>query len=183
MGTFGGTGKIISIDTVNLTSGTGITTDVGHAAVTGLYYTGDGSQDGDIDANITNVTDIADPAGTGGWTDIVDITGKLQVQLFRDNSTQFLYLSVHSSEDSGDALRGQVLIDGTVRADFTVVGNNSDVITNWWAPVVTGSGSSVYFTEPIDCNSAFKIRVAKEGTFASASSIVIIGATRYRVLE
>ena len=169
----------------DLASGTGITLGTGNADIAAISYVGGGST---LEANVTDVTDITDPAGSGGWTDLVDITtGPMMVQLGDATdaaSDCFLYGSMHSDEAAGDDMRMQILIDSTVVLDMTLTADHANIITNYWKTLQIDSTISI--SEPIYCNSSFKIRAAIEvagANLVSGSTALKVGNIRYRELD
>ncbi len=160
------------------TSAGGETIDVGNEELASISYTA-----ANIDGNITAVTDITDPAATGGWTDLASITDNIKAQI-RSPTGSLAIIRVNLAEDSGDSLRLQMLRDDIVILDVTVVGDNANTMYLAWSPVVAGGDDGTnYYSEPIVCQESFLIRAARKGNFTNADSYIKIGAVTYEVLS
>jgi hypothetical protein len=152
-------------------AGPGVLNTVGIPQIATLTYNG-----AQIQSNVTGVTDIADPAGSGGWTPLVQFpVGLVAVSPF---NIQFyaalnshLDLTVASAEPAGNALRAQFLVDGQVVLDITVTGDGGTTRTQRWAPITYDGGR----TPPLVCLETFEVRVARYGAFSSASSALKLG--------
>jgi len=182
MGTWGGT---ILSQTKLCTAKSGDTTTitVGNNRIAAIAYNGSAG-DGTIDSEVTAVTDIDDPAGTGGWTDLVDLTGGPYAIAFAPASVyEAIGLGVQDEEDSGDSLRLQVLKDGDIILDIKAVGNNtaeqkiSCSGTCYGTDLFTPSVGAFY------CESSFKIRVARKGAFVNFSSSIAVPQLNYNEVE
>ena len=107
----------------------------------------------------TAATDIDNP-DPGDWEDIIDISsGPYYIEIL---GNPYIKLVVASAEDADDALRAQVLVDGITAGDLKVVKGGSDNTGYIWFPQIQG----------IFVNTSFKIRLAREGAFANATSEV-----------
>lgn len=178
MGIFGGVLNPVSELTVDLTSGTGITVNVGHADIAQINYL-NGSE---INAAIAAVTDISDPDNTGGWTDVIDLSGsKMEVFVGSALVNGIVYMRLDNTEDSGDALRAQILVDNTIVADITCIANNSDVIANYIAHHKDFGGNAARRT-CFECNTSFKIRAARKGSLTDVDTDFSIGPVVYQKL-
>ena len=117
------------------------------------------------------VTDINDPAGSGGWTNLVALTGGPMMVVPRYEAASGLHL-VEMVNTNNHAIRAQVLIDDVVVADIM-----SDIVLS-----SDGSGDirPLYFDYngflgylPIYCERSFTIRAAKDASFYSGEFVKI----------
>lgn len=150
----------------------GKTLSVGSEYIAAITWLG---STGDFDSNIGAVTDITDPAGTGGWTDIIDVTpsnGGSGI-LWLMSSTINLWIDL--TEAAGTAARLQIL-DGTgkIVLDVTCEQNaGADSIANI---TMAAQEESLFF------NAGLKIRVARKGSVTTASSkFVYPGSTLFEI--
>lgn len=154
-------------------SGSTITTvTTGLAQIAGVNYQGNGGGDGDIDT-LSDSADIDDPT----WVDVVDLTGgPFFLQFLETGETNIplhAAIAINAAETSGDSLRIQVLIDTVVEDDVKLVSDNATTEeARIQFPVA--ANETYVFSELIFCNSSFKIRVAKKGTFANDGSHITI---------
>jgi len=175
---------------------TGATVTVGNTRAAGVGYYGDGSGDGSITANITDVADISSPSG---WTDLINVTHTSPFILFFDSTGYeenvpyakpicddvywpLAAVAVDAAEASNSGLRLQVLIDGTIAADLQVESDNSSdgflearlPYTAWGATYDTIGSPYNYWQhyQCITCEASFQIKAAKEGAFTNADSYV-----------
>lgn len=126
-----------------------------------------------------NLADATTGAGTidspGAWTDIITISGdSFLVQVVGVNKND---IGVANTEDVGDAIRTQILIDGTVVYDAKCVGDGANDLTvacNWFE-----SDATTYATIPIYCVSSFNLRATRVGNFGSAGSYLKTGDIYY----
>lgn len=126
----------------------------------GVLYSGS-----DIDSNIGAVTDITDPAGTGGWTDLIDLSsGPYLVQFYNDETMAI----VDSAEDVGDSIAIEILVDGnTILSGYCVGNGASDVSIRVAEDLIIESNERNW---PIFARSSILCRVARKGAFANAGS-------------
>ena len=154
---------------------------IGNAS--GTYTIGTGNEnidaidftDAAIAANIGAVTDITDPAGTGGWTTLLSITGQSVLQFASDPDAtvnSIARFTVHNSEDAGDAIRMRITVDGDVAWDVTgtrTAGADSIV------ECLMYQNEADEDTKPqFKVDSSFLIEAARVGTFTSAASVVVV---------
>lgn len=167
----------VPIELDYVASGTGHASTVGHSQVASVSHLGNGT----LNATVTAVTDIADPAGTGGWTTLLSLTAgpyRVYPNTYSTASvSSLLSMFVDTNEDSGDSLRGQILIDGTVVWDQTLVGDNAGDHSVYLPG--RDEGSSAYRGITLDCNTSFLVRVARKGTFADVGSYIKMCAIDY----
>jgi len=147
----------------------------GHEQISAAEYLGDGT----LNSAVGAVTDITDPAGTGGWTNLVNITGgPLIISIVGANPWE---MDIASVEDNSDALRLQMLVDGRVILDGYGDGDSSSTEKIIWEPIqvdITATGSY-----PIYCASSFTIRAARVGDMTSANTYIKHGEIRYEYVE
>jgi len=124
---------------------------------------------GTIDSTITNVTDISDPAGTGGWTDLVDITNTEDYTEFRASATSSYWVIRANSSANGDThYRIQIVVDDVIAGDVEVtasVGTSGQVGIRHVDRAI-GSGNehtSIFFKDTL------KIRVARQTVTTTSS--------------
>ena len=160
-------------------AGTGATINTGQIVSPGVIYTGNASG---IDNGIGAVTDISDPAGTGGWTDLLDISGgPLQFQFFTSTVVALPKVVVNTAEDPGAALRMQMLIDGVVVWDSQVIADGVGIHSAQMRLFVYES--SLEFAPAIYCASSLLIRAAREGAFTNADSSVWTEDVQYQYVK
>jgi len=151
------------------------TVPVGHARIAGYSETG-----ADLNTEITAVTDITDPANTGGWTELVSITGGPVNLVFEDTTQDELArVFVDENEDDTDALRLQILIDGEVVFDAYSLGDNNSYA--FWRPL--GWQADAGYSPEIYCETSFMIRAARKGTFADSGSRITYGSISYEYVQ
>ena len=151
-------------------SGTGITATVGNAYIAEISKTG-------ASVDVESVADIASPSA---WTDLIDLSGKYQI-FWKHHSTvglSLVQIVVANTEDTGNAIRLQVLRDGDVVWDQTVTRAEGGAITQQLYYTVIANSAQTLF-----CEESFTVRAARKGTMASASSLIKIGAMAYETLE
>lgn len=147
-------------------SGSGVTINTGQEVSAGMFYSGS-----DIDSSITAVTDISDPASTGGWTDLLTLSGG--PFLFRFYSSAALLMpriAVNAAEDSGDSIRMQILIDGVIVWDVQAIGDNSGSQTAELS--LFRFETSCDYHVSIFCASSLTIRAARKGAFTNGGSMI-----------
>jgi hypothetical protein len=170
--------KVVAIPTelCATISGTGATLTVGNEAISSIAYTGSGVSTNLADA-ATGAGDIATP---GAWTDLVDITGgPFRVQLRSSGgSNRFLYFAVNTAEDSTDAIRAQVIIDGTTVFDARTIADGLAVHSAYWDGILLNLDTNAT-GEPFDVTTSLKIRATRLGTFANASTVFYMGKVVY----
>jgi hypothetical protein len=154
-------------------TGTGATITVGNSIISATNLTGSGIDSGLADA-ATGGGSINAP---GAWTTIAEITGGPLMfnMIYSTQAYGYTYIYVHSSEGSGDSLRLQVLIDGTIVWDAKVVADGIGNHLAYWYPMK----SEAYNTIPIYCASSLLIRGTRIGNFTSTSSIFRVGHIYY----
>lgn len=184
-GIFGSSLKIQNELSLQKTTGTGITADVGHAQIAEITYAG-----ADVSTNIAAVTDIADPTnGADDWTDLVSLSGKLLVSIMGSTPIPQAQaaICIDENEDAGEDIRLQVVIDGTVVADMTVTRDAGGAINNYIVFPNHGAAyvvSGPYPISVVECNSSFVIRAAQEGNnFGDAGTYVYIGKITYSKID
>ena len=158
------------------TTGSDSTSTVGHAPLASVTYT-----DAGIASNITVVTDIDDPAGTGGWTDLVSISGGPFT--FNTNSTTSGAARIRVDTvdaGSGKNLRMQIVIDGKVVWDQKIESSSGDTEVIW---VPQWSDESGWYGRAIYCASSLVIRAARMGTFADSGSEVSTDIILYEYVK
>lgn len=120
-----------------------------------IYYAAD------INTNITNVTDITDPAGTGGWTTLLSYTGsgyRLTSVLANGRLINFQ----NDPIDSGKSFRLQATIDGEIVFDTYVTFDATNSETwGWGLPYATAAGTA--FSFPLFAKSDFVLKAARSG--------------------
>lgn len=129
-----------------------------------------------LDAAVGAVTDLADPAGTGGWTNLVDLTGGplLIAPISETNQGRIAGIKFDKRELELH-LRLQVLIDGVVVGDLTVahgIGNNEDAKIKV-LPLAVGAVGAIPGFHPFYCETSFTVRAARIGACGYAGSTVI----------
>jgi hypothetical protein len=129
----------------------------------------------DLTSAIGAVTDITDPAGSGGWTDILDLAdGPYLLQLM---STLSVGVKVYNTEDVGDSLAMEILADGNAIFRCHAVGDGVGV------PYVYPSGplADSSLLTPFTVKESLKVRAARVGTFTSTNSYVEFYADYWKV--
>ena len=178
MGTWGGT-ILSQTKLCGVKSGAGAIITTGNLKIGGVSYTGTAT----IDSQVTAVTDIDDPAGSGGWTDLVDLTGGPYVVTFTSAAYYaVLRIAVAAVEDSGDSLRLQVLKDGDVIWDAKAVGDNANAQSVYcngtqYSTQLRPSVGNIY------CETSFKIRVARKGGYTEVDSVITVQSMQYNEVE
>jgi len=136
---------------------------VGNPPVAAITYT-----PANINTIIGAVTDINDPAGTGGWTDLVDLTGGLLVVpiSYVGNKDRMIEIIYDRSYEATLDIRLQVVIDDIVAADLLLVHNSytRDQYAQITALPLAVDGSDYIGFHPIYCETSFVIRCARVGT-------------------
>ena len=147
---------------------------VGNAAVASINYLMS-----DINSGIGAVTDISDPSGTGGWTDLVSLVGGplLVAPISATNQNRIAGIKFDRRESTLH-LRLQVLIDGAVVGDLTVshgVAQDEDSKVSV-LPLAVGAGGAIPGFHPFYCETSFIIRAARVGTCAYNGGTVVYTA-------
>jgi len=171
-GTFGG-GKFangpFTVEAAGI-SGTGATLTIGNEGIASLSYTGSGVN-----------TNLADAAASGGdidtpdnWTTVASLAGKYAIDWL--SIPGFIYpatMDVQSAEDSGDAIRIQLIRDSIIVLDAKVVADGAANHT------VSLTGDETTGTRRFYCEDSFLLRATRVGTFTHASTVFKTGAIYY----
>ena len=178
MAIVGGLNLVVTEGSYVIDGGPYATVDVGHAVIDAVSLIGAA-----LTAGIGAVSDITDPAGTGGWTDFVDLSsGPYSVGVGQVAALKNIQISVDTVEDALDALRFQVIRDGIIIFDPTAIRNaGGDAFAEWSGLGIVANADAApdnSYTR-LYCASSFKIRAARVGTFADASSFLKIGSVVY----
>lgn len=116
---------------------------------------------------IGTVTDINDPAGTGGWTNLVALTGDLLVVpiSYVGNKNRMIEVVYDESAEGTLDIRLQVVIDDIVAADLLLVHNSytRDQYAQITALPLAVDGVDYIGFHPIYCETSFVIRCARVG--------------------
>jgi hypothetical protein len=169
--------KVVAIPTelCATISGTGATLTIGNEAVATVAYTGSGVSTNLADA-ATGGGDIATP---GLWTDLINISGgPFRIQLETTQPTRFLSFIVDATEDSTDAIRAQVLIDGTIVFDARTIADGLADHSAYWNIFVQNTDTA-RASAIIDAVTTFQIRATRLGTFADVGTTFYMGSVRY----
>ena len=150
MGTFGGSQIVVSTFSASTIAGAGTLT-VGNQTVTQTARTGSG-----VHTDITQAATDIDNPDPGDWYDLIDISSGPYWVYFTTNIT----IGLDSGETAGDAIRCQILIDGSTAADVKATKAGSDEGAVIYCPTYYG----------FSCNTSFKIRFARQGDLANADS-------------
>lgn len=152
--------------------GGGITSTVGNTVIAEISKIGAG-------VDVASVADIAAPSS---WTELVSISGKRKLiwtEIANDYGN-FIDIQISSTEDAGEAIRVQVIVDGTTAWDQTITkaaGDIRQVLSYHDITTAVGIFADVYIEE------TFVIRAARKGTLASVNSWIKTGEIRYLTLE
>lgn len=153
-------------------------------AIPGQVYTGDGSQDGSIDANIAESADIDAP---DNWTNFINLSGGpfIVEEFTQYNSASVVrtltlgHIIVNAAETVGDALLLEVIIDGgTMSSKMVSDGATSGgiFITIPTLGILFHSGSNITgLVGQIICKDSFILRATRKGSFSSVSSGIGFG--------
>ena len=145
---------------------------VGNPPVAAITYT-----PANINTNIGTVTDINDPAGTGGWTNLVALTGDLLVVpiSYVGNKNRMIEVVYDESAEGTLDIRLQVVIDDIVAADLLLVHNSytRDQYAQITALPLAVDGVNYIGFHPIYCETSFVIRCARVGN-SSTSGITAL---------
>jgi len=149
---------------------------MGHHQISAVEHFGNGT----LNASVGAVTDITDPAGTGGWTNLVNITGgPLIVSIVGANPYG---MRMSDADTDSNALRMQMLVDGKAVLDSYGYGESEST-----AGIVAWEPIQVDVTEgascPIYCPSTFTIRAARVGDMVSGETYIKHGEIRYEYVE
>lgn len=151
-------------------SGAGVTSTIGNAGYTEVTQTG---------SSIT-VASVADISSPSSWTNLVSLTGK-GIALWSEISDDygiFIDMQLASTEGEAEALRVQVLVDGTVAWDQTVTKDTANA-TQLLSYHDVSTFSSV---NQVEFKTSFVIRAARRGDLTSTSSWLKVGEVRHLTL-
>ena len=151
-------------------TGTGITNSVGHTSLlSNTSWSGT-----TINSNIGAVTQITDPASTGGWTVLASMSGKKMVLVWTGTAS-VVGMSCANSEPAGRALRTQILVDGTIVCDTTV---EADGVTTISQNISALNNIEAVYSGFV-CEDSFQLRCAREGSFSAVGSQYSFGSINY----
>lgn len=162
-------------------TGTGITQTTGHANVAEVAYAG-----ADVSTNIADCTGSGGSiSAPGAWTDIIDFNIGSPISVFISPKVgvaaySSVVFSVDSGEDAADAIRVQIIIDGVTVWDQTATKSVSDVEIYLRSETVGSYLNTGVFRDSVfKCNSSFKLRATRNGTFANAQTTFNVGESYY----
>ena len=171
-GLFNETLNVPSVLARSVAAGTYVTSTVGN-----LYQGAASITGASITAAIGEAADIAAPE-EGNWTNIISLSGKYQIMWVPTGTSRLLTLTVKTGEDAGDAMRFQVIIDGTTAWDQTVIRNASGDVSQYLMLVSQSTDAAI-----IQCSASFVLRGVRKGTFTDASTLFYYGAFYYNTLR
>ena len=117
-----------------------------------------------LNAAVGLVTDINDPAGTGGWTNIVNLTGgPLMVVPRYDNVNALHFVEMYSAAQ-GHGIRTQVLIDNVVASDLIIPADVFSYVGSGDIRPLYYDFDTLFGYHPIYCETSFIVRAAREAT-------------------
>lgn len=165
-------------------AGSGITQNVGHNIVSTYIYTG-----ADVSTNLADCTTGAGSISSpGAWTDIVDFAIGEPIEVVVGPTTPGsgyypIQAVVDAAEDANDAIRIQVLVDSVIVGDITVTKDSADASGVIYGPVEYYSSTAPYVAYKFHCDSSFKVRATRNGTFADATTQIRVGQATYNKFQ